>query len=60
MNAFIWTKKNKKIAHDAILADYNNYEIKPVKFLKSIKFLSNGTARKTGNAHDYTFSFTFN
>lgn len=54
---FIWTKKLKKIAHDSILADYNNYEVKPVKFLKSIIYLPNGTARKFGKAHDYTFQF---
>lgn len=57
-NQFNWTKELKKIAHDAILADYNNYELKPVKFLKSILYLQDGRARKIGNAHDYTFVAT--
>lgn len=54
---FKWTKKLKKIAHDAILKDYNNYELKKVKFLKSIVYLPNGTARKIGTAHDYSYQF---
>lgn len=54
---FNWTKELKKIAHDSILIDYNCYEIKKVKFLKSIIYLPNGTARKFGKAHDYTFQF---
>lgn len=57
MENFNWTPKKKQQACEAILSDYNNYEVKPVKFLKGVQFYPDGTARKVGKAHDYTFQF---
>ena len=49
-------KTSRKAAALAIMADYNNYEARPVSFktIYNRVFWSNGTWHLIGNAHDYT------
>jgi hypothetical protein len=54
MAQFKWTAKLKKAAHEALLANANNYEVKRRKYLKGIIYLADGRARWIGQAHDYT------
>lgn len=49
-----WTPKLKRIAAKELLDTANGYEVRQRKSLRNIRYHPNGSAKWTGQAHDYT------